>query len=83
MLRLYKAGGKPVNRQSNFFKNLTSVGVRSGKSTYKDNNDYYYQWDSLHGEWQMYNKRGRHIGVLNDTGTQKTKEAVKSRKIEL
>jgi hypothetical protein len=31
----------------------------------------------------MYNKRGRHIGVLNDTGTQKTKEAVKSRKIEL
>ena len=82
-MKLYKAGGKPVNRQTDFFKKLTSVGVRNGKATYKDNNDYYYQWDSLHGEWQMYNKRGRHIGVLNETGTRKIKDAIKSRKIQL
>lgn len=81
---IIKAGGKPVYRNSQFFKNLIPIGKRNGRSTYKNiNEDYYYQWDSLHGEWQVYNKKGRHIGVLNEIGNKKIKNAKKSRKINI
>ena len=76
------SGGIPINRQTLFFKRLTSIGKRSGRSTYKDQDDYFYQWDSLHGEWQIFNKLGWHEGVLNDEG-KRIKNAIKGRKIRL
>lgn len=39
-------------------------------------------WDSLHGEVEMFNKRGRHLGVLDPNGEPK-KDAVKGRKIDV
>lgn len=77
------AGGKPINRQTEFFKSLKSIGVRSNRTTYKDKDGYFYQWDSLHGEWQCYNKRGKHLAVLDENGNNLIKDAIKGRKIIL
>ena len=76
------AGGKAVIRETVFFKSLTSIGKRSGRATYRDAGGYYYQWDSLHGEWQKYEKHGYHIGVCNQNGKM-YKKPVKGRKINL
>ena len=75
------SGGKAINRQTEFFKSLKPIGIRSGRATYKDK-DFYYQWDSLHGEWQVFNKLGVHCIVVNKNG-EPIKSAKKGRKIIL
>lgn len=77
------AGGKPVCRDSQFFNKLVSHGSRNGKALYKDDNGYFYLWDSLHGQWQMFNDRGFHIGVLDKYGKKRIKNAVKGRTINI
>ena len=76
------ASGKAVNRNTDFFKSLIPIGKRSGRATYKDIDGYYYQWDTLHGEWQMYSKLGEHFFVLDENGKPK-KSSIKGRKIKL
>lgn len=44
------AGGKPLPRDLDFFKKMTSCGSRGGKALYKDADGFYYQWDSYHNE---------------------------------
>ncbi|MFT2010198.1 colicin E3/pyocin S6 family cytotoxin [Pontibacter sp. 13R65] len=41
-----------------------------------------YTWDSLHGEIEVFNKRGRHLGVKNIHG-EFIKAPVKGRKIDV
>ncbi len=41
-----------------------------------------YTWDSLHGEIEMFNDRGRHLGVLDCNGML-IKDAVKGRRIDV
>ena len=41
-----------------------------------------YTWDGLHGEIEVFNKRGRHLGVMNCIG-ETIKNAVKGRKIDV
>ena len=72
-----------MNRNSDFFRGLTSCGKRGGKALYKDKDGDYVQWDSLHGEWEKYNKHGRHIGVLKADGLDSGKDAVKGRRITI
>jgi hypothetical protein len=48
----------------------------------KDRN-YHYTWDSLHGEIEGYDKRGRHLGAFDAQTGEQTKEAVKGRKINV
>jgi hypothetical protein len=38
-------------------------------------------WDSLHGEVEVFNKRGRHLGVVDPISGEFLKPAVKGRKI--
>ena len=77
------ASGKAVNRNTDFFKSLIPIGKRNGRATYKNiDENYYYQWDSLHGEWQVYNQLGWHEGVVNENG-KRIKNAKKGRKIKL
>lgn len=45
-------------------------------------NDKYYTWDSLHGEIEVFNKRGHHLMVLDADG-RKIKEAVRGRRIDV
>lgn len=41
-----------------------------------------YTWDSFHGEIEVFNKRGKHLGVINCEGNF-IKEAIKGRKIDV
>ena len=41
-----------------------------------------YEWDEFHGEIEIYNLRGDHLGVANCNGNM-IKPAVKGRKIDV
>jgi hypothetical protein len=42
-----------------------------------------YTWDSLHGEVEVFNKRGKHIGVRDAVSGDWIKEAVPGRSIDV
>jgi hypothetical protein len=46
-------------------------------------NDRIYTWDSLHGEIEVYNARGVHIGVIDALKGLPVKAAVKGRRIDV
>ena len=75
-------GGKPIPKPS-FLDECDRIGVVNGKKRWRSKDfKRLYTWDSLHGEIEVYNKRGVHIGVLNPQGIF-IKEAVKGRKIDV
>lgn len=74
--------GKPIPKPS-YLDECEYLGVFSKQKRWRsDNGDRIYIWDSLHGEIEVFNKRGRHLGVLNPQG-EKIKDAVKGRKIDV
>lgn len=42
-----------------------------------------YTWDSLHGEIEVFNKRGYHLGVIDPIHGHLIKDAVRGRKIDV
>ena len=42
----------------------------------------YYTWDSMHGEIEVFNRRGKHIAVLNANGTLSNKQPKQGRTID-
>jgi hypothetical protein len=40
-------------------------------------------WDAQHGEIEVFNARGRHLGVLHPLTGELIKEAVRGRKIDV
>ncbi len=64
-----------------FLNTLQKYRVSGNTQIYRLN-DKYYTWDGLHGEIEVYNKRGFHIMVLDPNG-KKIKDAVKGRKIDV
>lgn len=42
-----------------------------------------YTWDELHGEIEVYNKRGHHLGVLDPTTGRLIKLPIKGRRIDV
>lgn len=55
--------------------------ISGGRQVYKSG-DKFYSWDELHGEIEVFNKRGWHIMVLDPQGN-KIKDAVRGRKIDV
>lgn len=53
-----------------------------GRKLYRSNSRY-YTWDSLHGEVEVFNSRGYHIGVIDAVTGQPLKNAVKGRRIHV
>jgi hypothetical protein len=41
-----------------------------------------YEWDSLHGEFEVYDGRGNHLGVVDENGIA-TKDPVPGRSIDV
>lgn len=75
-------GGKSIPKPS-FLDECIIIGVINGKKRWKSKDGTrLYTWDSLHGEIEIYNVRGRHLGVLNPEGDF-IKDAVKGRKIDV
>lgn len=74
-------GGLPKPTPS-IFDRFRVVSVEDNRKVYKDDdNGLYYTWDTLHGEAEVFNKRGVHLGVVDPITGLAIKPAVKGRKI--
>ena len=59
------------------WRGKTKTNGTSGK------NMRYYEWDHTHGDIEVYDRRGRHLGTMDPETGQMTKPAVPGRKIDL
>lgn len=74
-------GGIPIPKPS-ILDSLRVSGIESGRKVYKDDSEnVYYTWDSLHGELEVFNKNGRHLGAACPQTGVLIKPAVKGRRI--
>lgn len=74
--------GKPIPKAS-FLDECIPIGAVHGVKRWKSvDSNRIYTWDSLHGEIEVFNKRGDHLGVLNVKGDF-IKEPIKGRKIDV
>lgn len=44
--------------------------------------EFIYEWDTLHGKVEKYNKKGKHLGEFDSETGEQTKEADPNRHIE-
>ncbi|MBW4891121.1 RHS repeat-associated core domain-containing protein [Mucilaginibacter sp. HMF5004] len=54
----------------------------SGRTRWKNNDGKLLEWDSQHGDVEVYNDRGNHLGSANPDTGEMTKDPVGGRKIE-
>lgn len=73
--------GKPIPKPY-FLDDCESLRAINGIKRWRDKNGRLFSWDALHGEIEVFNKRGKHIGVMNPQG-EFIKEAVKRRTIDV
>ena len=66
--------------QSPIWKNLKPY---RGKVKRNEKGDQFYQWDYTHGDIEVYNKRGEHLGCIDGITGEWTKPAVKGRTIDV
>jgi len=60
------------------------LGVKNGRKLWRTNGgNRYYTWDALHGEIEVFNKRGRHLGAIDPVTGSIIKPAVKGRTIDV
>lgn len=61
---------------------LTRIS-RQGETRWRDEDGQMYIWDSLHGEFEVFTKRGRHLGAIDSQTGKLIKDAVPGRKIDV
>jgi len=82
LIKYKNLSGKPVPDPS-FFDECEFAGVFSKEKRWKSKDgNRLYTWDSLHGEIEVFNKRGKHLGVFDPYG-KLIKPAKKGRKIDV
>ena len=63
--------------------NFERLGAPHGRKRWKDpNTGRLFEWDSMHGEIEVYNSRGYHIEVVDKSGD-RVKGPVKGRTIDV
>lgn len=60
-----------------------SLGAFNGERRWRARDGNIYTWDELHGEIEVFNKRGKHLGVISPTNGEVIKDAVKGRTINV
>jgi Cytotoxic len=65
-----------------FLEGLEFVGQPGGRRRYRGDKRI-YEWDSLHGELEVYDPRGRHLGVADAESGELIKPAVRGRRIDV
>lgn len=61
-------GGKPIPVHC-FLHRCQNVKVVDGKKVWRNAaGDQLYTWDALHGEVEVFSRRGKHLGVMNAEG---------------
>jgi len=70
--------------ESGFIKDLEYLGIPARRRRYRSRDgDRIYEWDSQHGELEVYNKRGRHLGVVDGETGALIKDPVRGRRIDV
>lgn len=80
------SSGRMAHKQppdSEFIRSLTRVRAREREPRWKSEDGRIFIWDGLHGELEMYNKRGKHLGVVNPETGAMMKGAVQGRNIDV
>ena len=67
-----------------FLENEEYLGCPRGEKIWRSKDGtQLYTWDALHGEVEVFNVRGRHLGVFHATTKELVKPAVKGRRIDV
>lgn len=74
----YKARPDPC-----YLDQLEYLGAFGGQKRWRSNDGRLYTWDQLHGEIEVFNSRGHHIGVLDAVTGTMIKEPRKGRRIDV
>jgi len=73
---------KPIPKPS-YLDECESLGAINGEKRWRSKDGTrLYTWDGFHGEIEVFNNRGRHLGVKNAQGDY-IKGAIKGRKIDV
>ena len=76
-------GRKPVPKPG-FLDKCLYLGFSHGERRWRDpNDDLLYTWDGFHGEVEVFNMRGRHLGVVDAVTGERIKPARKGRRIRV
>jgi hypothetical protein len=76
-------GRKPIPTPS-FLDELEYIGAKNGEKRWRSpNGKRLYTWDGLHGEIEIFNVRGKHLGVIDALTGKPIKDAVRGRKIDV
>jgi hypothetical protein len=74
--------GIPIPKPS-FLDECILLGAFKGRKRWRSQDGKrLFEWDSFHGEIEVYNNRGHHLGVLNPEGAL-IKPAKRGRKIDV
>jgi hypothetical protein len=74
---------KPIPKPS-FLDKLKLLGAVHGVKRWRSaDGKRLYTWDSLHGEIEVFNARGRHLGVIDPLTGEPIKDAIRGRKIDV
>ncbi|MFN0094297.1 MAG: colicin E3/pyocin S6 family cytotoxin [Dehalococcoidia bacterium] len=72
--------------EDSFLHSLDVFGVRDGRRVWRSGtcrNTRYYPWDSLHGEVEVFNSRGRHLGAVDAITGKQTKDLGLGRRLRI
>jgi hypothetical protein len=61
---------------------LTRIPWSDG-TRWRDEDGQIYTWDGLHGEFEVFTKRGRHLGAVDSFTGEFIKEPERGRKIDV
>jgi hypothetical protein len=73
--------GMPVD--SPFLDSMERVRRRGAMRWRDPGGEYFYEWDDLHGEVEVYDRRGNHRGVADPVSGEIIKPAIKGRRIDV
>ncbi|WP_199085875.1 colicin E3/pyocin S6 family cytotoxin [Bosea sp. ASV33] len=66
------------------FDDFELLGAFGGKKRWRSHGGKrLYEWDALHGEVEVYDARGNHLGVMDPVSEDWLKPAVKGRRIDV
>ena len=77
-----KDSGQVKPKKGEFLKKLSRAKSKGNRTRWKDEKGKIYEWDSQHGELEVYNSRGKHIGVRDPETGKWIKSAKPGRTIE-
>jgi Cytotoxic len=67
-----------------FLDEMEDLGAHGGQRRWRSRErKELYEWDSTHGEVEVYNLRGRHLGAADPVSGELIKPARKGRRIDV